>query len=245
MKILLILGSKSDNHIAENFIKNSPSVFDINYKVISAHRNPLELEETLKNTTYDYVVAGAGLAAHLPGVIASKVLKPVFGIPVKANFGAMDALLSIQQMPFGVPVITTPPNNTSLVFDFLKNIKKQTNAKLEKIHVVINPELLKLEYVKKEQKRIEEFAIEKAVQVSFREEINKAVCNIVLVTKKQQIVSDFSQEALVLHIPLFNELEKNLPSTVMTLYDWVSSSGLWLGVNNTRNAILMYLKFFS
>lgn len=245
MKILLILGSKSDNYIAEKILKNSSSLFDINYQTISAHRNPTELEKSLKETSYDYVIAGAGLAAHLPGVIASKTIKPVFGIPIKANFGAMDALLSIQQMPFGVPVITTPPNDDVLVLNFLKIINKQSFKKIDNVHIVINPELLNLEYVQKEKSRTESFAKERQLSISFGSKIVKNICNIVLVTDKKQIVPNFNKEDLILHVPLFNETEKTKFSTVITLYDWVNTGGLWLGVNNTRNAVLAYLKFFS
>lgn len=245
MKILLILGSQSDNYIAEQILKNSSSLFDITYKVISAHRNPVELGQALKNEDYDYIIAGAGLAAHLPGVIASKVIKPVFGVPIKANFGAMDALLSIQQMPFGVPVITTPPNDNKLIFDFLKIIQKQKKKKLDKVHLVINSKLLDLEYIKKEKNRTEFFAKEKEIEISFGDKVEKNQCNIIFVTNKEHIEPNFCKEDLILHIPLFNEEEKNQPKTVMTLYDWVSTGGLWLGVNNTRNAMLAYLKFFA
>jgi 5-(carboxyamino)imidazole ribonucleotide mutase len=83
--------------------------------VISAHRSPELLEQTLGELEKDgteLIIAGAGLAAHLPGVIASKTLLPVIGVPIASGgLGGMDALLSIVQMPGSVPVATVGVDN--------------------------------------------------------------------------------------------------------------------------------------
>jgi 5-(carboxyamino)imidazole ribonucleotide mutase len=76
--------------------------FDL--QVISAHRDPDRLNEYIKTSKSEVFIAIAGLAAALPGVIASKTKKPVIGVPVNARLGGLDALLSIVQMPKGVPV---------------------------------------------------------------------------------------------------------------------------------------------
>ncbi len=73
-------------------------------KVISAHRNPHELETYIQKSGAKVFIGIAGLAAHLPGFIASHTERPVIGVPVDSKLGGLDALLSIVQMPRGVPV---------------------------------------------------------------------------------------------------------------------------------------------
>ena len=91
--------------------------FGIEYSahVLSAHRVPEKLEETLEKLEkdgYEVIIAGAGLAAHLPGVIASKTVLPVIGVPIEAAVNGLDALLSIVQMPKSIPVATVGVNNS-------------------------------------------------------------------------------------------------------------------------------------
>jgi 5-(carboxyamino)imidazole ribonucleotide mutase len=109
-KVAIILGSKSDIPYIESCVKTLKE-FGIDYtvRIISAHRTPEMLEEFLKSENFDLVIAAAGYAAHLPGVVASKTVKPVIGIPLDTSplMGGLDALLSIVQMPPGIPVATT------------------------------------------------------------------------------------------------------------------------------------------
>lgn len=111
-EISVIMGSESDRAIANrvvNVIENSKYTFDV--QVISAHRNPDELDEYIKNSDAKVFIGIAGLSAALPGVIASKTKKPVIGVPVGAKVGGLDALLSIAQMPPGVPVASVGIDN--------------------------------------------------------------------------------------------------------------------------------------
>ena len=103
--IAIILGSASDQKIADKAI-DILAKSDVSYElqIISAHRNPAELDAYVKATDAKVFIAIAGLSAALPGVIASKTEKPVIGVPVSAKLGGLDALLSIVQMPKGVPV---------------------------------------------------------------------------------------------------------------------------------------------
>lgn len=103
--VTIVLGSDSDEPIAEKAI-NILEKEDIDYdkKVISAHRNPEKLRKFVKNNDSKVFIAIAGLSAALPGAIASYTNKPVIGVPVNAKLGGMDSLLSIAQMPKGVPV---------------------------------------------------------------------------------------------------------------------------------------------
>ena len=118
MKAAIIFGSQSDKPI----VKKAADVFremGVEYcaHVLSAHRVPELLEKTLKSLEAEgteVIIAAAGLAAHLPGVIASKTLIPVIGLPVSSGgLGGLDALLSIVQMPRPIPVATVGVDNAA------------------------------------------------------------------------------------------------------------------------------------
>ncbi|GKX66704.1 5-(carboxyamino)imidazole ribonucleotide mutase [Inconstantimicrobium mannanitabidum] len=116
MKVAIFFGSKSDTDTMKGAAK-ALKEFGVEYKafILSAHRVPEKLEETLEQIEkegFEVIIAGAGLAAHLPGVIASKTILPVIGIPVNAALNGLDALFSIVQMPKGIPVATVGINNS-------------------------------------------------------------------------------------------------------------------------------------
>lgn len=110
-KIAIIMGSKSDYSTmkeAETILDS----FDLSYvtKIVSAHRTPdlmFEFAEGAANQGIEVIIAGAGGAAHLPGMVASKTILPVLGVPIQSKeLHGIDSLLSIAQMPFGIPVGT-------------------------------------------------------------------------------------------------------------------------------------------
>jgi len=111
-KVGIIMGSKSDYPVmkeAENILK----YFGIDYEIdiVSAHRTPEKMMEYSKNAHkkgISVIIAGAGGAAHLPGMVASNTPLPVIGVPVKSrnSIDGWDSILSILQMPGGVPVAT-------------------------------------------------------------------------------------------------------------------------------------------
>ena len=116
MKVAIIFGSKSDTDVMKG-AANALKEFGVDYKayVLSAHRVPEKLTETIKeaeNSGCEVIIAGAGLAAHLPGVIASQTVLPVIGVPIKAAVEGLDALFSIVQMPKSIPVATVGINNS-------------------------------------------------------------------------------------------------------------------------------------
>jgi 5-(carboxyamino)imidazole ribonucleotide mutase len=103
--IAVISGSKSDQTIADKVLRRLEEMgASYEYKILSAHRNPKELEQYIASTDARVFIGIAGLSAALPGVIASRTAKPVIGVPVSGKLGGLDALLSIVQMPPGVPV---------------------------------------------------------------------------------------------------------------------------------------------
>jgi len=110
--VAIIMGSESDRHIAKGAIEIlEKDSIEYDIQVISAHRNPEELDKYLKNSDADIFIAIAGLSAALPGVIASRTSKVVIGVPVSSKLGGLDALLSTIQMPKGVPVASVGIDN--------------------------------------------------------------------------------------------------------------------------------------
>lgn len=127
--ISIIAGSASDNEVyekAEKVLKENNITYEL--KILSAHREPEKLDEYLKSCESIVYIAIAGLSAALPGVIASKTDKPVIGVPVSAKLGGLDSLLSIVQMPPGVPVgcvgIDRGDNAAYLAIRILNLLKK-------------------------------------------------------------------------------------------------------------------------
>jgi 5-(carboxyamino)imidazole ribonucleotide mutase len=112
IKVSVVMGSISDYETVIETVKILES-FEVPYekKVVSAHRTPEDMVEYAKAAAgrgIEVIIAAAGGAAHLPGMIASLTILPVIGIPIKtSSLDGLDSLLSINQMPAGVPVLTT------------------------------------------------------------------------------------------------------------------------------------------
>ncbi len=160
-RVSIIMGSTSDLPIMQKTADLLES-FNVPFEIqaLSAHRTPKEVEtfaQNAKNRGVEVIVAAAGMAAHLGGVIASMTTLPVIGVPIKSTLEGMDSLLSIVQMPPGIPVATVGINGSLnagiLAVQILatadkdlaeKLVEYKTNLK-EKI-VKANKELSKLEY---------------------------------------------------------------------------------------------------
>lgn len=113
-KVLVIFGSNSDSAVYDRICAElEKQGIEYEMRVSSAHKTPDDVAQTLAKR-YDIVIAGAGLAAHLPGVVASKVLSPVIGVPCPGNYEGLDALLSIAQMPPGIPVLAVGVDQAEL-----------------------------------------------------------------------------------------------------------------------------------
>lgn len=113
-KVSIIMGSTSDLPVMEaaaKFLNEMQIPFEMN--ALSAHRTPekvIEFAETAYERGIRVIIAAAGMAAHLPGVIAAITPLPVIGVPIKSSLEGLDAILSILQMPPGIPVATVALN---------------------------------------------------------------------------------------------------------------------------------------
>jgi 5-(carboxyamino)imidazole ribonucleotide mutase len=147
-KVAIVMGSVSDEIImkkASDVLKEFGVGYEIN--ILSAHRMPNKTREFAKSIGdkgIEVIIAGAGKAAHLPGVIASYTTVPVIGVPIKTSeLGGMDSLLSMVQMPSGVPVACVSIDGAknaaylaiqilALKYDDLAAKLKKYKAKLER-----------------------------------------------------------------------------------------------------------------
>jgi 5-(carboxyamino)imidazole ribonucleotide mutase len=162
--VSIIMGSTSDLPVMEKAAKllNDFQIpFEIN--ALSAHRTPKEVEEfatSAESRGIKVIIAAAGMAAHLPGVIASMTTLPVIGVPINASLDGMDALLAIVQMPPGIPVATVGINGAMnagiLAVQILSTDNDDLKAKLaaykvdlKKKIVEANEELKKVTYTYK------------------------------------------------------------------------------------------------
>lgn len=113
-KVSIIMGSTSDLPVMEaaaKFLDEMQIPFEMN--ALSAHRTPEKVEEFARHAHergIRVIIAAAGMAAHLPGVIAAMTTLPVIGVPIKSSLEGLDALLAMIQMPPGIPVATVAIN---------------------------------------------------------------------------------------------------------------------------------------
>lgn len=156
--VAIIMGSDSDLNIMQE-AANVLNEFDIKYemKIISAHRSPVYMAEYASiahKRGIKIIIAGAGGAAHLPGVTASHFPLPVIGVPVKAkSLDGLDSLLSIVQMPGGVPVATVGINNAK-------------NAGLLAVQILAAGDEILLEKMINYKKKIEKESLDKNKKLS-------------------------------------------------------------------------------
>ena len=159
--VSIIMGSTSDLKVMEKaaaFFEEMEIPFEMN--ALSAHRTPAEVEKFARNAEANgikVIIAGAGMAAHLPGVIAAMTPVPVIGVPINASLDGLDSLLAIVQMPPGIPVATVAINGAlnaailatqmmatgdTTMMDKMKTYKDNLKQKI----VTANEDLSKVEY---------------------------------------------------------------------------------------------------
>jgi len=175
----IIMGSSSDSRIMHGAAEILDE-FDVQHddQIISAHRTPTRLEEYAKyaeKNGFKVIIAGAGGAAHLPGMIASHTVLPVIGVPIlvyndkqkkKSAFGGLDSLLSISEMPSGSPVVTVGVNKAlnagiyalKILANESNSIRKILKSHKEKQH----------ESVLKESQDLKRIGLKKFVKKKFK-----------------------------------------------------------------------------
>ncbi len=229
MDVLVVFGSKSDSHVYSkvlNILRKNK--IDYEARIISAHKTPEEID-TILAKPHKVVISGAGLAAALPGAIAAKTTKPVIGIPVHSDYQGLDALLSIAQMPPGIPVLAAGVNQSEIAaLSALKMLKKYETVSL--IGDKNNKALVKAEHILKEFE----------VDVRYADKADKDTINLEFVYFDEPIEK---KDELVIYCPLLLDDDMKAEAALNLLQH--SSHGLWVGLNRGENAALAAIEILN
>lgn len=228
MKIQVLFGSPSDERVYAPLCQSLEKVAQVKMEVASAHRHPERVREIMTTCGADVFVAGAGLAAHLPGVAASLTAKPVFGIAVNGAFAGLDAFLSIVQMPKGVPVIAITEENTLSVAGIVAGWKTLPQDKIC-LHWNRSAETLPL------QKALEEIKTQTGVAVEWCE-VQSPECFGSILSPGE------SPAAVGLNLLVCEKEYLAKPAAALDFYAQARQGGGWVGVNNFTNFALQWKK---
>ncbi|HZX44124.1 MAG TPA: AIR carboxylase family protein [Candidatus Nanoarchaeia archaeon] len=228
-KVLVIFGSKSDEQIYNAIVKGlKKEKVDVDLRISSAHRTPEELNRII-NADFDLIIAGAGLSAALPGVIASKTITPVIGVPCKGSYQGLDALLSIMQMPAGIPVLSVGISGAQTA---VKNV-----IEILKPHYSVN---LINEMPSDAMSKAEKIFTEFDIPVQRSSSIDTRSINIEFVTLDEPVPE---KDALVIYCPILMGEDDKAEAALNILKH--SNHGLWVGLNNGKNAALAAIEILN
>ena len=223
MTVLIIAASKSDVEV----MKKCEAALEKNkirceMRVCSAHRTPEMLDKMLEDKAYDLIIAAAGLAAALPGVVAAKTPAPVIGVPLAGAFEGLDALLSIIQMPPGIPVLATGVNNSE---EAAEAAAKITSSKANRVNLIS---------AKNKSQKAMDKAVETLKQLgvlySCSDKIRSDAINICFVDINEGKIPE--SDALTIYCPT---AEKEAAADAIKLLQ-LTKEGTWVGLNRGENA---------
>lgn len=208
--ILVIFGSKTDIAVYSEIARLlAPSEFEL--RIASAHKTPELVSEILKKD-YKVIIAGAGLAAHLPGVIAAKKTCPVIGVPCEGAYQGLDAFLSIVQMPPGIPVLAVGVSNAKEAANAAMAIEKGINN----VNLTGNNELC--------EKTLKDLGVDYT-----KGDFIKDAVNIAFPKLGDQIIP---RTEMVIYCPVAEKTGSEDAIAAMNM----AKAGLWVGVNRAENA---------
>jgi len=238
--VLVVFGSKSDSSVYSRIMNGlKDREVSAELRICSAHKTPEMLDQIIAESGAKLFIAGAGLAAALPGVIASKTTKPVVGVPVGSNYAGLDALLSIVQMPSGFPVIATGVNATEQAVaaadlalerhSLLKITGNQYNQiikqKIDNIKPIANKLGVNFEFIHS----LDGSSFDKHRQI------------LINVIELASFSSREPEQALALNVPI---LKESSTPEALELFE-KSRKGLWIGLNRVENAFIAAAQLLS
>ncbi len=254
MKVLVIFGSKSDANIYDPLKSRLLNEgHEVDFRMISVHRSPDLLDKELTGIHADAVIAGAGLAAHLPGILASKLLVPVFGIPCSAAVGGVDAYFAISQMPFGIPVLSTAPDQYGSAVDALGKCQRlDLKYTFDRFNLVFERTKKGLPHFQLLLERAQKISEKTKIPLQISDRTQENAVNICLVD-----VSETDPEAplaigsaaknsdeIRIFVPVLSDALYRSPYASLHVIRRISSipGGLFSGINNVGNAMLSALQ---
>ncbi|WP_373998091.1 AIR carboxylase family protein [Bdellovibrio bacteriovorus] len=229
MKIQVMFGSASDERVFGPLCHSLEKCGEVKMEVASAHRHPDRVREIVTTCGADVFVAGAGLAAHLPGVVASLTTKPVFGVAVNGAFAGLDSFLSIVQMPKGVPVMAVTEENYKNISDLLLRWK---NLPEDKIYLHWNRSLESYSPI---QKSLEDIQKDSGAEVLWCSHTDEKCLG--------EIVSPWELPKVVgLNLFLCEKEQLTSSNLALDFFAKARHSGAWVGANNIGNFVLQWKK---
>jgi 5-(carboxyamino)imidazole ribonucleotide mutase len=269
MKILVMFGSKSDANIYEPLkARLLNEGHEVDFRMISVHRSPELLDRTLAGAVgpsfggpvgstssidAQAVIAGAGLAAHLPGIVASKLLVPVFGIPCSAAIGGMDAYFAISQMPFGIPVLATAPDQYLAAVDAVSRWGRlDLGFTFDRFNLVFERHKRGQPHFQMLLERAQRIVDKAGVALNATDRGVEHAVNIYLVD-----ISETDPECplpfpalgkgsddVSIYVPVLSEALSRDPFAAVAVGRRIRSlpGGLWTGINSVSNAMLAALQ---
>jgi len=227
--VLVLYASKSDEKSYKKVLASlDKEKINYDFKIASAHKSPDDVNDILRKD-YKIVISGAGLAAALPGVIASKTIRPVIGVPCLGNYQGLDALLSMVQMPPGVPVLSVGVNKEDVAANAAVNILKK-NEKVVLVGDKNNKAFRKTEDIFKQFR----------VNHAHSEQLADNAINISFVYFDEPIEK---KNQLVIYCPLLLDKDDKAEASINLLKH--SNHGLWVGLNNGTNAALAAIEILN
>jgi len=229
-EVLVLFASKSDEGSFKDILKilNKEKIL-YDFKIASAHKTPEDVDNIISKKDYKVIISGAGLAAALPGVIAAKSIRPVIGVPCKGSYQGLDALLSIMQMPPGIPVLGVGVDKADVAAHAaVKMLKKQ-----EKVVLIGDKN-------NKAFRKAEEILRQFGVNHSHSDQIINNAINIAFIYFDEPIES---KEQLVIYCPLLLDNDDKAEASLNLLKH--SSHGLWVGLNNGTNAAMAAIQILN
>ncbi len=226
--VLVVFGSDSDAVVYRKLVKELKAKnLSVELRVLSAHRTPKELEEAVRESNAKLFIAGAGLSAALPGVIASLTIKPVIGIPVSGNYDGLDAFLSIAQMPPGIPVLVAGVEKTAVAADyaeaFLQGFEKACVVKRESAEA---------------RKRMEKcLGVLEGIGIKYTVEKEGSKCDSesLYIDFVEIDEKNFFPKKNTLYVPVKKNARIEDSEKAMKL---AGKGGLWLGMGRAENAAI-------
>ena len=228
-KVFVIFGSKSDEKVysrVTDALKQNKVEHEL--KICSAHRNPDEIGKILAQE-HALVIAGAGLAAALSGAVAAKTIRPVIGVPCQVNYLGLDSLLSIVQMPPGIPVLGVGVDKAEIAAQNASLMLKEYPG----VNIIADQ---KTKAVEKATTMLDAFGVD------YKEsnEIDPSKINILFVYFDEPLEQ---KDELCIYCPMLLE-EDDKADAAINLLDH-SGHGLWVGLNRGDNAALAAIEILN
>ncbi len=231
-KVLVLFASETDKDVYSKIIKIlDKNNINYSFRIASAHKTPELVQQILDEEDFDVVITGAGLAAALPGVIAAATLKPVIGVPCKGSYEGLDALLSIIQMPPGIPVLAVGINNHSSA----ANNAIRMLAQYEYINIIGDSDT---KPVKRAVDMMQQFDNKFKITDDSNNAIDKDAVNIRFVELGEIIKHE---DALVIYCAVSEDDKAEAALNLLKM----TEHGLWVGLNRGDNAAVAALEILN